>query len=236
LATYDRLRGVGVGIALGPAAGVVDLEVDDRDAAAALLHRIAPAETIGWRSARGDHRLYRWDERLGRLTDKSVVYLEGGAVEVRLGAVGKQLVAVCPPTVGSDRRKRAWNGVWKIAPFPEQLLGEVEREQARKSRLRERPKPLSGALPDQYGAAALRAEAALVRSAPPGTRNRTLNRAAFNLGQLVAGGLIARSAIEEKLTAAAADVGLPDREIAATLRSGLEAGLKNPRKRSAPAG
>ena len=84
-------------------------------------------------------------------------------------------------------------------------------------------------------AAALRAESARVRAAPVGTRNSTLNRAAFNLGQLVAAAMVARDVVEAELEAAAADSGLPDREIARTIRSGLEAGMQNPRE-SRPAG
>jgi hypothetical protein len=214
---------------------VVDVEVDDPERAAPLLERVAPAATLGWRSARGDHRVYAWDERLGRLTDKAVVYLVGGAVELRMGAAGKQLAAVCPPTVGTNRRRRVWNGVWEVAPFPERLLAELERAEGEKSVRRERPFPaLTPASP--YADAALRREAELVRTAQPGTRNRTLNRAAFNLGQLVAGGFLERGAVEAELSLAAEDAGLPEREIAGTVRSGLEAGMKNPRTRRTPAG
>src|SRR5438270_1493840 len=61
---YNRYPGAGVGIALGPSTGVVDLEIDDPFGAASLFERLFPAgppPTLGWRSARGEHRLYRWD-------------------------------------------------------------------------------------------------------------------------------------------------------------------------------
>ena len=53
--------------------------------------------------------------------------LVGGALELRVGRAGKQVVAVCPPSVGADGQVRAWNGVWKIAPLPVPLFRELER-------------------------------------------------------------------------------------------------------------
>ncbi len=82
---------------------------------------------------------------------------------------------------------------------------------------------------NRYAEAALRYETRTVRTATPGTRNVTLNRAAFSLGQLVIAGLLARDAVEAELTDAALDAGLCEREIAGTLRSGLEAGMLRPR-------
>ena len=51
-----------------------------------------------------------------------------------------------------------------------------------------RPAP-GGAQGTAYAMAAARDEARLVAAARPGTRNDTLNRAAFSLGQLTAAGL-----------------------------------------------
>lgn len=234
LATFARHNGAGVGIALGPEAGVVDLEVDDPEQAAPLLKRLVLPETLGWRSARGDHRLYGWERRLPELTSKAIVYLAGGGVELRLGGAGKQVVAVCPPTVGSDRRRRRWNGVWEVAPLPACLLDEIARGRIDATDRRPVVLPPSGHGAVPYAAAALAAEAELVRSAPPGTRNRTLNRAAFSLGQLVGMGTLDRSVVEAELAAAARDSGLPEGEVASTLQSGIEAGIRTPRRRLAP--
>jgi hypothetical protein len=76
--------------------------------------------------------------------------------------------------------------------------------------------------------AVLEREASRVRTATPGTRNSTLNRAAFHLGQMAAVGALDRSAIEAALTGAALAAGLEEREVERTIRSGLEAGLSNP--------
>jgi hypothetical protein len=82
----------------------------------------------------------------------------------------------------------------------------------------------------RYGAAALAREAALVRGARPGGRNRTLNRAAFSLGQLVAGGAIDRIVVERALLDAAIECGLATKGAEATIRSGIQAGLERPRQ------
>jgi hypothetical protein len=68
-----------------------------------------------------------------------------------------------------------------------------------------------------------------VLTAPPGSRNNTLNAAAFSLGQLIAAGALTRDAVEAALLAAAASAGLTRAESVATTRSGIEAGLKEPR-------
>jgi hypothetical protein len=68
-----------------------------------------------------------------------------------------------------------------------------------------------------------------VRTALPGTRNSTLNRAAFRLGQLVATRALDRTTVEATLAGAALAAGLEEREVERTIHSGLEAGLAHPR-------
>src|SRR6516225_3903577 len=233
-AIFRRHPGAGVGLVLGPAAGVVDLEVDDREQAGPLLAELFPGgspATMGWDSARGVHRLFRWDDRLAR-AGPAVVHLAGGALEFRLGAGGKQLGAVCPPSPAADGRPRRWNGVWEIAPCPEELIEVVTRMadaqvpgvRAVRS-LRVRP----GGTPGRYALAVLEREADRVRTAGPGMRNSTLNRAAFRLGQLVAAQALDRVAVEVALTGAALAAGLGAHEVERTIKSGLEAGLAHPR-------
>ncbi|WP_199515278.1 bifunctional DNA primase/polymerase [Nucisporomicrobium flavum] len=80
--------------------------------------------------------------------------------------------------------------------------------------------------PDRYAAVALEAEADRVARAPVGTRNDTLNRAAFALGRLVAAGLLDSAAVTRELVAAAAWAGLGRAETVRTIRSGLSAGRR----------
>lgn len=81
----------------------------------------------------------------------------------------------------------------------------------------------------RYAQAALEREAAAVAGAPTGTRNDTLNRAAFNLSQLVAAGHLPPQTVWDTLAAAARTAGLPDHEIESTLRSGYRGGTTKPR-------
>ena len=90
--------------------------------------------------------------------------------------------------------------------------------------------PVRSQLGGAYAHSALEREAARVGSARVGTRNDTLNRAAYNLGTLVGGGLLDRAEVELELTRAALAAGLEARETASTVRSGLTAGMARPRK------
>ena len=62
---------------------------------------------------------------------------------------------------------------------------------------------------ENWASKALRQEASAVESAPEGERNDCLNRAAFNLGQIVAGGSLDESEVEACLLGAALKAG-PD--------------------------
>jgi hypothetical protein len=81
-----------------------------------------------------------------------------------------------------------------------------------------------------YAQTALNNELDRVRTAVKGTRNDALNRAAFSLGQLVAGGELTEAEVRNALTDAARGAGLDEREIAATVASGLGKGMLNPRQ------
>lgn len=81
-----------------------------------------------------------------------------------------------------------------------------------------------------YGRAALEGECAKVAAAAVGTRNKTLNDAAFAVGQLVAGGKLSEGEARADLERAAAACGLEPRETEATIRSGLTAGKLEPRR------
>ena len=84
-----------------------------------------------------------------------------------------------------------------------------------------------------YGRAALDEEYQALAHCPEGQRNNTLNRAAFCLGQLVAGGEIAESDAREALWQACKINGIAQSERSITgksIASGLEAGMADPRK------
>jgi len=80
-----------------------------------------------------------------------------------------------------------------------------------------------------YGEAALRKELEDLAHAGVGQRNDTLNRAAYSLGQLVAGGELDYSNTESALLATALAIGLKENETRKTIESGLKAGALEPR-------
>ncbi len=76
---------------------------------------------------------------------------------------------------------------------------------------------------------ALQSEIGRVMAAAEGTRNHTVNRAAFSLGQIVAGGGLDRARVVVALTGAAQAIGLDEHEIGPTIQSRLESGMREPR-------
>ncbi|MEU2984949.1 bifunctional DNA primase/polymerase [Micromonospora aurantiaca] len=81
-----------------------------------------------------------------------------------------------------------------------------------------------------YVRAAIDRETARVTAAPAGERNRCLYIAAVALGQLAAGGALTADDAQSVLEQAAASAGLGRVETARTIRSGLAAGSRRPRK------
>lgn len=67
-----------------------------------------------------------------------------------------------------------------------------------------------------------------IRDAAPGESNNVLNIESFKIGQLVSSGAFTREFAEQELFRAAKDRGKPDYESRATIKSGLDGGLKNP--------
>ncbi len=107
-------------------------------------------------------------------------------------------------------------------------------------RLADEPTPAtepaaSGAVgnPTAYAAAALRGELDRVLAAAEGTRNHSLFVAARCIGELIGAGLLPRQLAEAALTLAGQATGLTSRECAATIRSGLDTGERNPRNPAA---
>jgi hypothetical protein len=85
-----------------------------------------------------------------------------------------------------------------------------------------------------YGMAALEREMGRLITAPEGDRNNSLNRAAFALSQLAAGGEISRKAALKALTEAAPRIGLGLDEARGTIESGWKAGAQAPRQAPPP--
>ena len=194
--TFQRFPEAGVGLLLGPEAGIIDIECDGPEGQVSLAKlmggQIVP--TLGWSSARGPHHLFRYDPRLSRY-GKSVLKLSDlPGLEIRIGGNGKQLQSNCPPTVGANGKPREWNGNDDLANLPEAVFSFLDTAPASPKR-EASPHPSRGLASDttltanpahsSYATAALDDECQAVALAPDGEQNDTLNKAAFALGQLV---------------------------------------------------
>jgi hypothetical protein len=144
---------------------------------------------------------------------------------------------VVPRSVHENGRAYAWltDSAAELAIAPPWLVALTRKKPTISERARIlRPERSFGAQ-GAYGAAALDAEITALVAALPGGRNHALNRAAFVLFQLVAGGELDGHIVEERLIQACEvnglikDDGLPS--VIATIRSGKSAGLLNPRSR-----
>lgn len=115
----------------------------------------------------------------------------------------------------------------ELAPAPAWLIEACRRRPARPS---EDPKAVAVDHLSAYAQRALEAEVARVLLAREGVRNHTLNEAAFNLFQLVAGGVLDSVTAFDALYMAGVRCGLDPREVHNTIRSGAEAGSRYPRR------
>ncbi len=80
-----------------------------------------------------------------------------------------------------------------------------------------------------YAEEALRREVASVRISTPGNRNKSLFKSAAACGNFIGAGLLMENTVESDLGFAARMAGLPDKEIAQCLKSGLTKGKTTPR-------
>lgn len=229
---FGRFPDAGVGLLLGPDGGIVDFECDGpsgEESLAKLCGGKTP-ETVGWISARGPHYVFLYDARLAKY-GKSIIKLPDvlPGLEIRIGATGKQIQSNCPPTVGSDGKPRKWNRHRDIASIPDAVFKFLDSALAKP---KAKPQKSTCQPPaDSYVVKALDDECNTVALAPDGERNSTLNTSSFALGQLVGAGVLSRQIAEERLLEAASGYVHTDGEqkAKATIRSGLDAGQREPR-------
>jgi hypothetical protein len=112
-----------IGILLGQASGVIDIELDDDEAKEAwdslgLGEVWTPTYTAG----RGPHRLFAWQDGLPLAAVKKVM-----GIEVRLGNDGRASQSVLPPSRHHSGTRYAWvEGMSPsdvpVAPVPEKII------------------------------------------------------------------------------------------------------------------
>jgi hypothetical protein len=227
----DGDRNIGIRTGLASAAWVLDVDGEDGRASLRALeaqHGMLPPT---WKSltARGSHIWFQCNSPI-----PSSIGRVGAGIDVR----GDGGYVLAPPSIHPSGRTYAWSGdsADDLANAPDWLLQLARKkleptisERALASMRRH------GCRPDAYGRAALDRECALLSATASGGRNHALNRAAFALFRLVAGGELDRDHVLERLIRACyrngliADDGLVS--VQKTIRSGCRAGLQNPRSR-----
>lgn len=218
-----------IGIVCGQVSGnlaVVDLDGDDAIIAFySQFPDLLNTYTVATGSGHGAHLYFRCDELPPTTRAMNTPY---GNVELRTNGC----YVVAPPSLHPDTGKMYVvsnasdllhiHSLYHVGAWACGLKQSEEPQPARSA------EPVRAATP--WAQAALNAECTAVRFAPENSRNNTLNRAAFKLGQLVQRGLLSRSEVEAALFDAAKHLSATDGEAATrkTIKSGLEAGLRKP--------
>ncbi len=219
-----------VGMATGIASGVTVLDVDGDKGGYETLARLE-----------GEHSQIAHTQRVVTASGEHI-YLKYPVVHLRNTAsvLGPGLDVRCcggyVVTVGAVH----WTGVpyqWReghdpnsapIADCPTWML-ELLIEKPVAPRPVSRPYTRSASSNVRYVERAVESELAELAASANGTRNNRLNVAAFNLGQFVGAGELDRFTVEGALLDGALNVGLTEREAQQTIRSGIEAGIREPR-------
>lgn len=223
-------RGRNIGLATGGGLFVVD--VDTRHGA--VLER---TETDSWLlvDGYGNHVAELPPSRVHRTGSGGWHWF--GSVNERIGNSSGKLgrgidtkadggYVIAPPSRHVSGGSYAVLEAGDLADVPESLLVLLRRPApAGISDVTRSRKP-----PRSYGARALVEEVNKVRGAAEGTRNEQLNRSALKLGKHVGADLLDRAVVESELLRAALTAGLGEVEARATIRSGVEAGIKQPRQ------
>jgi len=228
-AWWQQWPDANVGVLTGGKVGLLVLDVDPRtggDLSLLAVERICGRLPVTPRSRTGTGGWHYWFTCWPDVPSRAGALGPGLDIKSRAGCV------TAPPSVGRDQ-PYAWElspEACDLAPFPAVLVALL-------AHLHARPLPPRPSLQvigspdglDAYGAAALRAELEDLTRAVEGQRNHQLNRAAFNMGQLIAAGALPRPRVEAALEDVALQRGLGLGETRRTIRRGLDAGLLRPR-------
>jgi hypothetical protein len=147
----------------------------------------------------------------------------GAGVDVR----GDGGYVIAPPSRHRNGRQYsiAANG-GQLPELPDWLLRAIRPPAPSTSRT---PLPAAPRDSSAWTRAAVDGELARLRAAAEGTRNATLNRVAFRLGQIIGAGHLNEPDIEPLLIEHGIAIGLREREVVTTVHSGLRAGEGTPR-------
>lgn len=220
-------RRANIGVVTGAESGIAVIDVDLPTAISSLDRLVAAATgttLTGLTGGGGVHLFYATeDPELGNSAGR-LPGLEGELPGIDLRANGGYVVA--PPSVHRSGARYEWLYEARgIAPAPTWL-----RQPARVSVALD---GVGAARFDgdgtAYGQAVLQGELQALRSAPIGTRNHSLNRAAFAAARVVAGGELLEGVARNSLLGTALAIGLDEAEARQTIDSAFSAGVLVPR-------
>lgn len=218
IANWQR-AGNNAGIVTGAISQLTVLDCDTPEAIAQANDLGIPAGTVAVATAKGCHFYFRHPGF--QVANKTGLY---PGMDLR----GDGGFVVAPGSVHPSGAVYMWTAhpAWhEITPPPEWLLNRMRG--GKDPEVQARPPVVAEHTP--YGHRALENELAIVRNAPVGSRNHQLNRSAYALAQLAAGGHIDAREAQVALDGAALVVGLEPYEIERTIESGWQAGLQDPR-------
>ncbi|MGH9165468.1 MAG: bifunctional DNA primase/polymerase [Acidimicrobiales bacterium] len=211
-----------LGIRTGDGLGVVD--VDPAHGGMASLAALEAAmgrmpQTLSVRTGgAGLHLYFSVGEAIGN---------SAGALGPGIDVRGDGGYVIAPPSWHASGSWYRSSGGATLAPLPGWVREHLVRPEPERVALD--PGDLRRPGVSAWAATALAGEVARINAAADGRRNHTLNRSAFVLGQIVAGGHLDRAEVVDVLRRAGESAGLGPREVAATLDSGLNAGERWPR-------
>lgn len=225
---WKRWPQANVAIRTGAESGLVVVDVDPPQGLESLaelerLHSpLSRAAVV--RTGRGGVHLYLGHPGSAARVANRASSVLGRGIDVR----GDGGYVIAPPSRHASGRVYRWRTEGGPAPAPDWLVELLTVEPSR-------PEPLDiGRIRNDPGVSvwagtALAGEIDRVQRAPEGQRNQTLNRSAFVLGQIVAGGHLGHDDVADLLGQAGLAAGLSEREIRMTVTSGLNAGARRPR-------
>lgn len=157
---------------------------------------------------------------------------EGVEIRNSAGKIGPGLdvrgsggYVIIPPSGRPSGGKYKFVNKFSIAEPPAWLVSLINDSESKSCQVAEIPN-YGGS---RYGKAALEDELTILANTGVGNRNHALNRAAFALGQLVAGGELDQGEVDSSLINVACQIGLTEREARRTIESGIASGSKEPR-------
>lgn len=224
---WQRWPRANVGVRTGAPSGLVVIDIDPAHGGRVTLARLVDEHGPfhqGTRSVRtGGGGWHHYFVHPGQPVRNDAGRKLGPGIDIR----GDGGYVLAPPSLhASGRRYTLQRPAGEIAELPKWLsvllTAEPERPEFPRWTPGDRP-------PIPWGEAALAGELAELQRATEGSRNFTLNRVAFRLGQIVAAGGLDQTRVRATLIQGGQAIGLGERETVLTVDSGLRAGQRSPR-------